>query len=126
MCRKTDSYWGTLRGHSRASNTILIIVWNWLIKNSGELAKKGKFQGVYAQIRKKWKKTWGIGPLTCYDLAIYVCKQYNISLEGHVYLTGSGPKRAAVLLGIWGKKQKCKETGEFYVMIADVRMAFKK
>jgi len=126
MCRKSDSDWVTVRGHSRASTIILIAVWNWTTKYSGELAKKGTFQSVYAQIRKKWKETWGIGPLTCYDLAIYVCKQYKISLEGRVYLVGSGPKRAATLLGIWEKKQKCKETAEFYVMIADVRIAFRK
>ena len=38
---------------------------------------------------------------------------------------GRGPRRAAVLLWIWssewGKKKKCNETGEFYIMVDDVR-----
>ena len=110
-------------------------VFDWVLKNKKLLASLGTFQKIYNHIHKRWGKgnkegVVGIGRLTKYDLSMIICNEFEISLNGRVYLMGRGPRRAAVLLWIWssgwGKKKKCKETGEFYIMVDDVREAFEK
>ena len=131
--RNSDSDWNTIRAHSRASKKNLKYVWREIKRNEPKYVKLGSFEKIYASMRKQWKEAnsgiRGVGPLTCYDLCMYICKNYSISLNGRVWLMGYGPQRAADKLKIWKGSAECKKcniTGESYVMIKDVVAAFQK
>jgi hypothetical protein len=131
--RNSDSDWNTIRAHSRASKKNLKYVWRETKRNESKYVKLGSFEKIYASMRKRWEEgnsgIRGVGPLTCYDLCIYICKNHSISLNGRVWLMGPGPQRAADKLKIWKRSAECKKcniTGESYVMIKDVRAAFQK
>ena len=134
-CRDSDSDsdWNTVCGHSRASKKNIKLVWRETKRSASKYAKLGSFEKIYASLRKRWRKgnsgIRGVGPLTCYDLCVHICKNYNISLNGRVWLMGPGPVEAGKRLKIWKgtvECKKCKITNEVYVMIKDVRAAFQK
>ncbi len=68
-------------------------------------------------------KIKGIGMLTIYDITSAICRYNKIIIE-KIYIIGTGPKRAIILLNIKAKAQKIKGILLKYVEIPEILKAF--
>ena len=81
------------------------------------------FGEIYSTCRTPANK-YGIGKLTVYDLAAAICRHHSIQIP-HVYIIGSGPKRAVKLLGLETSIQHIGDVSLHYVELSAVLNALR-
>lgn len=113
--------YGEVVRHNRRKTRMIQTIKNINIQNYKDLS----FKQIYTKVSDLCKSNEGYGKLAAYDITSAICKYHHVTID-KIFINGSGPELASIILQLKPKKMKINGNTLLYIEIKDVLEAFKK